>query len=237
MKYIITSGPMVMEIDSVRNIKNSSTGKLGAIFAETLVAKTAAEVVYIHTAGAILPTVEVNAIEIKNHEQLIAALTQELTADSVVIHAMAISDFKYGGSVDIERLAQTIFENLATFTCADAVKTIIKDSVRTSSKLASNSDQLLLLNQADKIIDKIKTICPQARLVGFKLLSNVDKQELINVAVNMKQRAGCDLVVANLKEQVHGGEHHAYIISDTTIREAHTKEQIATMVIEEMEQI
>ncbi len=234
MKYIITSGPMEMKIDNVRKIENSSTGSLGVCFAEEILKKyPKAELVYIHTKAAKTPLSDaIKKIEITNHDELINALKTEITDKSTIIHAMAISDFGFGGNVTITELAQNLYANWQQFESEDQIADFISKQVTVSDKLSSKSDQILILNRAIKVIDEIKQINPNAKLVGFKLLSNVGVDELITVGQNIKNRANCDLVVANIKEHITNDSHQAFIISDDEIREVNTKQEIARNVIE-----
>lgn len=236
MKYIITSGPMEIAIDQVRKIQNSSTGKLGAIFVEQLIATNHQEVVYIHTSGAMRPRDECTQIEINNHQQLLAALEAEITADSVVIHAMAVSDFTSAGTLLYDDLIDLIFTNKESITTKEDVKKLIDSNLQVVDKLTSASDQVVFLNRSIKIIDQIKKINPSVKLVGFKLLSAVSENELIAVAQATKTRTDCDYIVANIKEEVSTEKHHAYIIGGESIEEVFTKQQIAQKIIELVEE-
>ncbi len=236
MKYIITSGPMEMNIDRVRKIQNSSSGRLGATVVKELFKAGISDVVYIHTAGAIIPNEDCIRVLIDDHQQLLDALESELTDDSVVVHAMAISDFYLRGTLTQERLAQLIIDHKNDLTTADDVQALLAQHATVTDKLASDSDQVILINRSIKVIDQIKQLNPNCKLIGFKLLSNVSEAELLTVGRNIWARANCDYVVANLKEEVSANAHHAYIIGADSVIEAFTKEQIAKKIIELMEE-
>lgn len=236
MRYIITSGPMETAIDDVRRIKNSSTGQLGKTFAEQLINRGYTDIVYIHTAGAVVPKGAVTTVVISNHQELLTSLKQYLNDESVVIHAMAISDFNLGGSISLPKLADTIYNQLNSLKSVDQIEQLINQSIHVEAKLSSSENQVVVLNQAIKIIDQIKVICPQARLVGFKLLSNVTEEQLLDVATAIKKRANCEIVVANLKEEVSAEHHKAYIITDNKTQIVKTKQEIANVIIDYMEE-
>lgn len=236
MKYIITSGPMETEIDKVRKIKNSSTGKLGAVIAEQLIVGEQQNVVYIHTPKAQVPQGVCKQIQISDHQQLINALKAEVTADSVVIHCMAVSDFETRGTITKAELGQLIIDNKEQLNSSEDVCQLINRNLHLADKLSSKDDQVVFLNRSMKIIDEIKKINSQVKLVGFKLLSAVSPQELISVAEATKTRANCDYIVANIMEEVTSDAHHAYIIGDEQIIEAYTKQQIAEKIIGLMEE-
>ncbi len=235
MKYIITSGPMEMHIDSVRTIENSSSGVLAATMAKELSKQGYTDIVYIHTPKAVKPD-NCKCIEISDHKQLIQALEAEIESDSVIVHAMAISDFKMAGSIELDKLSQVIFENRNSLTSASSVEQLIYKHISYEDKLSSSSDQILLFEKEIKVIDQIKKINKDAKLVGFKLLSNVSKDELISVGKKIMKRADCDLVVCNIKEQVSKDSHIAQIIANDQVIEAKTKVEIAKVIIKLMEE-
>lgn len=236
MKYIITSGPMETEIDRVRKIQNSSTGKLGQVIAEQIIANGCEQLVYIHTKNALRPAGICKEILITNHQQLLTALQTEISDDCVVIHCMAVSDFETAGSITKPELAKLILNNKDKLDNYEDICKLIDDSLQVSDKLSSKADQIVFLNRSIKIIDEIKKINPKVKLIGFKLLSGVSPQELITVANATKERANCDYIVANIMEQVSADAHRAYIIGNDQITEVETKQQIAEKLIELMEE-
>lgn len=237
MRYIITSGPMEVKVDDVRSIKNSSTGKLGSIIADTLKMHGYTDIIYIHTKGAILPTSNVKCVLINDHTQLLEQIAKYITKSSVVVHAMAVSDFSLGGTVVVEQLADGIFTNLSSITNRDDVLSLINENMIQTNKLSSSSDQLISLKRNIKVIDEIKKLNNAAKLVGFKLLSDVTVDELITVANKLKVRSGADLIIANRIEDINASQHKAYIISDKQTVEVNTKLEIATTLINEMEKL
>lgn len=235
MKYIITSGPMEMEIDSVRKIENSSSGLLGVAIAQELQRKGYNDIVYIHTKGAAVLEGVIKH-QINTHLELIEALKQENKGDCTIIHAMAISDYKMGGSISLNELSNLIIDNIAIIKQEEDIKKLIKENTHVVSKLSSSEDQVLLFEKEIKVIDQIKKMNPNAILVGFKLLSNVTTKELLVVGNDIKKRANCDIVVANIKEEVSSVNHKAYIISNDEVVEALTKKEIANKLISILEE-
>lgn len=235
MKYIITSGPMKMAIDDVRQIENTSTGRLGCSFVEELQRAGINDIVYIHTAGAIVPKGDFKRYLIKSHNEIIEVLRGELTDDTVVIHAMAISDFSFSGNIKINDLANSIYSQIDKIKNPDDIKEIIENNVSLTSKLSSKDDQVLLLKQEIKVIDQIKKINESCKLIGFKLLSEVSIEQLIAVANDILKRANCDYVVANRKEDITKDKHQALIIGNDVQYDVESKKEIAKKIIEIME--
>ncbi len=236
MKYIITSGPMETKIDDVRKIENSSTGSLGIQFVDSLIAKGYTDIVYVHTEKAMRPKHNIKTYQVSTHDEIISALKNELTDSSIVVHAMAISDFDYQGAMSIEKLATKILTNKEKLKNQDDIFDLIKTIMVKPTKLSSKEDQLLVMNRALKVIDEIKKINANCRLVGFKLLSNVSYEELSEVAQNIKERANCEYVVANRKEDIRDGKHLALVVGSDECYKVETKREIAEKIIELMEE-
>lgn len=235
MKYIITSGPMEMKIDNVRKIKNSSTGKLGATIADYMNSNYK-QVVYIHTKGALVPNCDCKKLEIETHAQLLEYLENEMEDGDVVIHAMAISDFKTKGTISSSKLSDIIYKNKSSINSKEDIEKIINDNLILSSKLSSENDQVVLLEKEVKVIDEIKKINDKVVLIGFKLLTNTNTDELLKVAGNLKKRANCDILIANKMEEVRSETHHAYVITDSNILEANSKMEIAENILNIVEE-
>ncbi len=213
MVYLITSGAMQEKIDQVRSIINTSSGKTGASIADFLASDN--QVIYLHTQTAKLPKNDL--IELKCIDSVID-LDQMLKyylakhQEIVVIHAMAVSDFKVSGTIILDKLITNILENQNNLSKERIIELINTSTVK-QNKLASNQDTMINLAKNPKIIGNIKKYNPQAKLVGFKLLANVDVDTLISVALNQQIKNNCDLVVANRLEDVKAN-HRAYVLKN-----------------------
>ncbi len=216
IKVIVTSGPMEMKIDQVRGIENTSSGILGAKFASAF-EKKGMEVIYVHTKNAQLPVAgEIRTVEISNQVELLQVLNQELPTTDICIHAMAVRDFNFGGILKINQVIEMLVEEKSALKRAD-IERIIADNTVFPEKLASTEKQLVILEPGIKVVDEIKKINEQVKLVSFKLLSNVCESELIQVAQNQLKRTKSQLVVANLMENVGANEHQAFVINENEI--------------------
>lgn len=217
MKILITSGGTSEKIDQVRSITNHATGKLGAIMADYFAQKKD-EVTLITTPTAALPK---EKDKIKIHLiQDVAALEASLKAEcphhQVLIHAMAVSDYRPLFMTDFEQVKES--GNLEDFLFQKNLE----------GKISSSSDyQVLFLKKNPKIIQKIKTWQPSLLLIGFKLLVDVEKEDLIQVARENLFKNKADLIVANDLTEVSEKAHHAYLVTEDEIDEAKTKVDIA----------
>ena len=91
------------------------------------------------------------------------------------------------------------------------------------------------LKPTPKIISLVKDISPSTYLVGFKLLDGVQKEYLIEVAKNLRDKNKCDLVIANDLETIRKGKHLAYLIDKKdNIEKANGKEEIAKKLVKKI---
>ena len=95
MNILITSGGTSERIDQVRSITNHSTGQLGKMIAEHCLAE-GASVTLLTTAKAVKPDSHENLTIkiIEDTEQLLTAMEGLVPAHDMLIHSMAVSDYK-----------------------------------------------------------------------------------------------------------------------------------------------
>ena len=252
MKILVTAGGTTEKIDEVRAITNHSTGRLGQAIAQAFLSN-GHHVTYLTTPLAVRPvqtgtdgTLEV--VEIETTAQLQQQIEHLLSAQTfeAIIHSMAVSDFSSETSLPEEALVQALTRALLkqdSFT-EGRISEIIKETLdhlgqqqSTDKKISSNTERLLLfLKKNPKIIARIRQLQPSAILVGFKLLVGVSDDELIQVASNTLQQNGCDFVLANDLEGIHGDQHRGLLISQSgAIEEANTKQDIAQLILTQVQ--
>lgn len=237
-KIIITAGGTSERIDNVRKITNSSSGKLGLEIANKLLElkREAIECIYyLAPKTAFRPNDElVKYVEIVDTNDLKENVERLLRNEKIdyFIHSMAVSDY----TVDFVTTARAIVESIKANKDKDMYEVIVgREMAIKDTKISSYEDDLMIkLKRTPKIISLIKDISPSTYLVGFKLLDNVAKEELIDVATKLKVKNKCDLVVANDLANIRKGNHLAYIIGDKVELEASGKEDIALKLVWEM---
>lgn len=241
MKYkiIITAGGTSEKIDNVRKITNSGSGKLGCTIANKLIElheENIDKIYYICSKTALKPTHEkIEIIEIFDTNDL-KRTVENLLKNNVInyfIHSMAVSDY----TVDYVTTAQSLALNITNNIDKNVFDLICNHSdILTDNKISSNEENLIIkLKKTPKIISIIKNISPNTYLVGFKLLDNVSEQNLINTAINLKDKNNCNLVIANDLENIRKGNHKAFIINTSNnYITAFGKEDIASKLIGEM---
>lgn len=223
MKVVITAGGTSEKIDNVRKITNSSTGKLGLCIAnEFLKTVEDVEITYICSKETFCPNddrVKIKRIiGVDDLEREVRNVLENNDID-VFIHSMAVSDYKVDYVSTLEKL-----RNNEEFTMTD-------------NKISSSlSDLVIVLKPTKKIISIIKDISPNTYLVGFKLLDNVTKDKLIEVATNLMIKNKCNLVVANDLENIRNGKHIGYIIDEeNNVIVAEGKDDIAKKLVRRIE--
>lgn len=235
-KIIITAGGTSEKIDDVRKITNTASGKLGFTIANKLIQEKGIfinKIYYICTKAAYKPNnKKIEIIEIIDTIDLQNVITKLLTKEKIdyFIHSMAVSDYTVDYVTTAEKLSSAI-ENNNPYEIICNYKDGIKDS-----KISSNEDNLIIkLKKTPKIISSIKNISPNTFLVGFKLLNNVSENKLIDVALELKNKNSCNIIVANDLKNISGDNHKAFIIKDkNNYITAFTKEDIAIKLINEL---
>lgn len=194
---VITAGGTIENIDSVRSIRNSSTGRLGANIAEEISYSSPDAIIYfIANAFAVRPNTPHTWIEtksVRDVSQKIEELLRNTTVD-IFIHSMAVADYYVDG-----------------VTLGDGTK--VSQEQLMEGKLSSEQEKMSIeLVKAPKIISMIKSIQPYVYLVGFKLHNGVPEQELFNVGFNLLRKNRCNLVIGNDLEKIRAGHHEALFI-------------------------
>lgn len=225
MKILVTSGGTSEAIDRVRSITNHSTGHLGLVITEALI-KAGHEVCLITTSQAVRPASHPNLkiIEIKNTLDLLEEMRKLVKDYQVLIHSMAVSDYTpvYMTSIDEVQASQ------------DLSKFLTKQN--TESKISSKEDtQILFLKKNPKIISLVKEWNPQIHLIGFKLLVDVTKEHLIQIARESLVKNQADLIVANDLTQINADQHLAYLVEKNDYQIAASKQEIADLLVERIQ--
>lgn len=224
MKIIITAGGTSERIDDVRTITNSSTGRLGFAIGTALAENyedRIEKIYYLHGLRAAYPQhAKIEPIAIEGVMDLQRELQQLLTTEKIdaVIHAMAVSDYLVHEVTTLERITGTEDPNHK----ADL----------SGNKISSDIDDLVIhMKKSPKVISGIKKWSPNSTLVGFKLLSNVPHEELIDVGYHLLQKNDCDFVLANDLKEIEKDHHRGYLIhKDKTYDIMETNEEIADMI-------
>lgn len=220
MNILITSGGTSEKIDRVRSITNHSTGRLGKIIAETFLDK-GDQVTLVTTPKAVRPAAHPNLtiVQIENVAELLEILEPLVHTHDVLIHAMAVSDYTPVYMTGLEAVA------------ASPDMTEFLNKTNSESKISSQDDiQVLFLKKTPKIISLVKKWNPDIRLIGFKLLVDVSKEELLETARTSLIKNQAEIIVANDLTDISNHVHKAYLVRNDTVTLAQSKEEIAQLL-------
>ncbi|MGT2649014.1 phosphopantothenate--cysteine ligase [Streptococcus troglodytae] len=224
MKILITSGGTTEKIDQVRGITNHSSGRLGKKIAEKFLAASH-QVTLVTTASAIKPKKHANLsiIEITDVNNLIETLEPLVKSHHVLIHSMAVSDYTPLYMTDLTEIEET----------NDLSQLLTKTNKE--RKISSQADyQVLFLKKTPKVISLVKQWNPSIQLIAFKLLVNVSKEELFQVARSSLKKNQADYILANDLTRISADKHLAYLLDNTNSYKAETKAEIADLIFEKV---
>jgi phosphopantothenate-cysteine ligase len=226
---IITAGGTSEKIDDVRVISNFSSGRLGQAVAKAFLESDSIrinKIYYLCDKNTPIPDHErIEVIRVLGVQGLLDALTKLLTTEKIdaVIHAMAVSDFSV--------------KQVTTLSAIRAGREEDPENNLTEGKISSEiEDLVIVLKKTPKVIGEIKKLQKDTVLVGFKLLTNVDKDVLINTGFKLLQQNDCSMVLANDLTEITGENHIGYLISQNGEYERFTtKKEIAEAIVRNVE--
>ncbi|RSI97727.1 phosphopantothenate--cysteine ligase [Streptococcus mitis] len=225
MKILVTSGGTSEAIDSVRSITNHSTGRLGKIITETLLA-AGYEVCLITTKRALKPETHPNLSirEIKNTNDLLLEMKECVQDYQILIHSMAVSDYTPIYMTGLEEVQAS--SNLEEFL----------NKQNHQAKISSTDEvQVLFLKKTPKIISLIKEWNPAIHLIGFKLLVDVSEDYLIKIARKSLIKNQADLIIANDLTHISANRHRAIFVENDHLQTVQTKKEIANLLLEKIQ--
>ena len=221
MKILVTSGGTSEAIDSVRSITNHSTGRLGKIITETLLA-AGHEVCLLTTKRAVKPELHANLSirEITDTNDLLQEMKEYIQDYQILIHSMAVSDYTPVYMTGFEEVQAS--SNLEEF--------LSKQNHQ--AKISSTDEfQVLFLKRTPKIISLVKEWNPAIHLIGFKLLVDVNEDHLVDMARKSLINNQADLIIANDQTQISTDKHRAIFVEKNQLQVVQSKEEIAKLLL------
>lgn len=234
---VITAGGTIEKVDDVRNITNMSTGKLGSTICNTILEDISEEIekiYYVTTKNSIMPekNEKIEFVYITGVYELKKAIENLLKNFKIdyFIHSMAVSDYTVEYVSNAKRLTDEITKKIVNakddivtqeqlYSIIEKVIQSPNDVINRQTKISSVENNMIIkLKQAPKIISFIKQWDPNVKLIGFKLLSNVEEEELISVATNLLKKNNCDYVIANDLSIIRKGTHKAFVIDKNGVK-------------------
>ena len=227
-KILITAGPTNEYIDEVMKITNMSTGRLGIELTKNYL-NEGYEVTLIATRSVVRSNLyerynlennpNLKTIPIETTEDMLQALINESKNKyDLVIHSSAVGDYKPEFSFRMEdladELAQAITQGLITKEEILSILTNPKCKVNDDTKISSYEPQLTVkLTLTPKLISRLRKLFPEATLIGFKLLENVTKEHLLEVATKLCIKNDMDYIIANDLHDLRQGTHISFLVN------------------------
>lgn len=242
-RILITAGPTNEYIDEVIKITNMSTGRLGVeltrMFLEegfyvTLIATRSVFRSGLFERYNLSSKENLKSVPIETTEDMYNALESESTLKyDMVIHSSAVGDYKPDFTFRMEDLAEELATAIAQGKITkDEILRILTNptcKVNDSTKISSYEPNLTVkLTLTPKLISNLRNWYKDALLIGFKLLENVSKEELMEVAKRLCIKNNMDYIIANDLHDLRQGEHLSFLINESGYQniEFHSPEDI-----------
>lgn len=227
-KILITTGPTNEYIDEVMKITNMSTGRVGIELSRKFLGE-GYEVTLICTRSVVRSGLyeRYKLSEEKNLKTVQIETTQDmydaLEAESgkkydLIIHASAVGDYKPEFSFRMEDMANEILLSIKDGASYEKILNVLTNpncKVKDDSKISSYEPHLTVkLTLTTKLISKLKGWFPSSLLIGFKLLENVEKEFLFDVAKKLCIKNNMDFIIANDLADLRQGEHLSFLVDN-----------------------
>lgn len=183
MRILITSGGTKVPIDEVRHISNMSSGRYGSELADAFINQSDllekdVEILFFHAKGSKKPKSYMDVVEFKDYYDYAenAIRLCEECKPDIIISCAAVSDY-------------------------------IPVYGPVEGKISSDKSEMVIhLKKGPKIIKQLRDACPNAFIVGFKLVVNSD-WECTCRAVDKVFENGADVVVSNDLHDIKKGDN------------------------------
>ncbi|MBE6147708.1 MAG: phosphopantothenate--cysteine ligase [Firmicutes bacterium] len=225
---LITAGPTNEYIDEVMKITNMSTGRLGIELTKNYL-NEGANVTLIATRSVFRSGLfekyqlgnnpNLKQIPIETTDDMYQALEAESkNIYDLVIHSSAVGDYKPEFTFRMEdmaeEIARMIIEGKTTKEEILEILTNPKCKVNDDTKISSYEPNLTVkLTLTPKLISNLRKWYPNSTLIGFKLLENVTKKHLMEVAQKLCIKNNMDYIIANDLHDLRQGEHLSFLIN------------------------
>ncbi len=187
-RILITAGGTREDIDSVRYIGNTSSGRTASHLADELTS-SGHKVTWLGAKDAIEPALPMTMVRFSSFNDLARQLQTLLAANDydAVIHAAAVSDFSVAS--------------------VQAQNGGLLDSQK--GKLSSDSDLLLRLKPNPKLLDRIRSWSKNMDLcvIGFKLTDQQDQAQRLAAVKKQFDDSKVDAVVHNDLSEISREAH------------------------------
>jgi len=240
---LITAGPTNEYIDEVMKITNMSTGRLGIELAKNYL-NEGAYVTLIATRSVFKSGLferynlgsyhNLKQIPIETTEDMFKSLESESNNKyDLVIHSSAVGDYRPEFTFRMEDLADELANSIILGkTSREEILSILTNpncKVNDNTKISSYDANLTVkLGLTPKLISNLRKWYPESILIGFKLLENVSREYLIEIARKLCIKNSMDYIIANDLHDLRQGCHLSFLVNNEGYQdvEFHSPEDI-----------
>ena len=218
-KILITGGPTNEAIDEVMKITNMSTGGTSISLGNYFCDAGYKVVLILNNSVKCEQRENMDIVWIENTADMLKAIENEAKKDDVdaVIHAAAVGDYKPEFTFLMEDMAEEIYKKFDKIKSAEDILAIMQDpkcKLDSSSKISSYQKNLTVkLGLTPKIISNLRLWFPDSLLIGCKLLEDVEKGELFDVASALCNKNNMDYILANDLADLRAGKPARYLVN------------------------
>jgi phosphopantothenate-cysteine ligase len=211
LEVLITSGGTIEQVDDVRHIGNFSNGTTGALIAEEFL-KQGWGVDYLHAKNAERPfRREMNLDPNKSFEEETKRLKK--VYDEFKEYDGNLTEYSFLTFEDYHNQVKRLLTENKIDAVVLAAAVSDYGCEKQNGKIGSDSDELVIkMKRNPKVISEVKKLKPHVFQVGFKLLSGVFDEELIETAYKHGLKNKSDLTVANSINNRDIAKSRTYII-------------------------
>ncbi|AIY78202.1 hypothetical protein CN324_09715 [Bacillus anthracis] len=216
-KVLITSGGCLEKWDQVRGHTNMAKGTIGRIIAEELISK-GAHVIYLHGYFAEKPNDINNQLELHPFEGIVDLQDK---MKSIITH---------------EKVDAVIMAAAGSDWIVDKICDQEGNVLDMNGKISSDIAPIIHFQKAPKVLKQIKQWDSETVLVGFKLESDVNEEELFERAKNRMEEAKASVMIANSPHSLYSrGAIHYVIGQDGKGKLCNGKDETAKEIVKRLE--
>jgi len=235
LEVLVTSGGTIAKIDDVRHLGNFSSGTTGSLIAESFL-KNNIVVHYVYGKNAKRPfreALKMNPKEPKQKElERLSKAYETFSQYSTNLHEYPILTFE-----DYYSTVKKIITEKPLDVVVLAAAVGDYSYKQKEGKISSDEDKLVLeFTKNQKVISKIKEFNPNIYQVGFKLLSRVSNEELVETAYKHCLKNNSDMVVANSLENGDFSSRKIFLVFPDRKVVSVSQSELADRLVREIEE-
>jgi phosphopantothenate-cysteine ligase len=214
MNVVVTGGATIAPIDDVRFLTNVSSGRFAAAITEACL-DHGARVWHVHSRAAELPLLrfarfDPEAAEPAAELERLGRLRQRWLA---VRDRLKLVPLGTGNVADYAATLKGILEAHPIDVVILPMAVADFEPEARSGKISSELESLdVHCRRTPKVIRLVRDWAPRAYLVGFKLLSRTNPEELVRRAAEANVVTRADLTVANDLQSLLAGRHTIHLV-------------------------